>query len=124
MNAREPTDTTPSVELEVVPEARTAIVKLRGEHDLGSRSRITEMLADASDQATVLVDLSECAFADSSVVAALVAARDELRRRGGRLEVVISPDACAMRRLAELARLTDILPIHETRNAAAEVSLA
>lgn len=118
MSTREPKDTTPTVDLEVDPQVRTAIVKLRGEHDLGSRSRITEMLAGASDQATVLVDLSECTFADSSVVAALVVARDELRRRGGRLAVVIPPEARAMRRVAELARLADILPIHETRSAA------
>jgi anti-anti-sigma factor len=107
------------VEIEVVPQVRTAIVKLRGEHDLSTRPRISEALADASKQATVLVDLSECTFADSSVVAALVVAHDELRERGGRLEVVIPADARAIRRLAELARLADILPIHETRSTAA-----
>jgi anti-anti-sigma factor len=119
MNAPEPNDTTPTVELEVAPQVRTAIVTLRGEHDLGTRPRISEALADASKQATVLVDLSECTFAESSVVAALVVARDDLRERGGRLEVVIPPDARALRRLTELARLADILPIHETRSTAA-----
>ena len=72
-----------------VPQPGTAIVKLRGELDLSSRARLTQVLAGASAQATVLVDLSECTFADSSVVAALVTASAELRERGGRLEVVI-----------------------------------
>jgi anti-anti-sigma factor len=118
MNAPQRNSTTPTVAIEVVSQVRTAIVKLRGEHDLSTRPRISEALADASEQTTVLVDLSECTFADSSVVAALVVAHDELKQRGGRLEVVIPPDARAIRRLTTLARLADILPIHETRSAA------
>jgi anti-anti-sigma factor len=107
----------PAIAFEV-PQTGTAIVKLRGELDVSSKLCLAHALAGASEQAKVLVDLSECTFADSSVVAALVVARDELRARGGRLEVVIPPDARAMRRLADLARLADILPIHETRSAA------
>ena len=105
------------IELEV-PQPGTAIVKLRGELDLSTRARLTHVLAGASAQATVLVDLSECTFADSTVVAALVTASAEVRKCGGRLELVIPPAAWAPRRLAELAHLADVVPIYESRSAA------
>jgi anti-anti-sigma factor len=101
-----------------VPQAGTAIVKLRGELDISSRSCLAQALAGATEQAKVLVDLSECTFADSSVVVALVSASAELRERGGRLEVVIPPAANAVYRLAQLARLSDIVRVHESRSAA------
>ena len=101
-----------------VPQPGTAIVKLRGELDLSTKTRLSRALAVASAQATVLVDLSECTFADTTVVAALVAASADVRKRGGRLELVIPPTARAARRLAELACLADIVPIHESRSAA------
>lgn len=107
----------PAVELEV-PQTGTAIVKLRGELDLSSKRCLTRALARASKQAAVLVDLSECTFADSSVVRALVTASAEVRERGCRLEVVIPPAANEVHRLAQLARLADIVPIHESRGAA------
>jgi anti-anti-sigma factor len=105
------------IELDV-PQLGTAIVKLRGELDLSAEVRLAHVLAGASAHATVLVDLSECTFADSSVVMALVAASAEARKRGGRLELVIPPTAHAPRRLAELAHLADIVAIHESRIAA------
>jgi anti-anti-sigma factor len=107
----------PAIAFEV-PQTGTAIVKLRGELDVSNKPCLTRALAGASEQATVLVDLSECTFADSSVVTALVTASAELRERGGRLEVVIPPAAHAVRRLAQLARLADIVPVHESRGAA------
>lgn len=107
----------PAIEFEV-PQTGTAIVKLRGELDLSSKPRLTQALAGASEQAKVLVDLSECTFADSSVVRALVTATAELRERGGRLELVIPPAANAVHRLAQLARLSDSVAIHESRGAA------
>jgi anti-anti-sigma factor len=107
----------PAIEFEV-PQAGTAIVKLRGELDVSSKLCLAHALAGASEQAKVLVDLSECTFADSSVVVALVTASAELRERGGRLEVVIPPAAKAVHRLAQLVRLSDIVPVHESRSAA------
>jgi anti-anti-sigma factor len=107
----------PAIEV-AVPQAGTAIVKLRGELDLSSKPCLTQALACAGEHAKVLVDFTECTFADSSVVTALVTASAELRERGGRLEVVIPPAANAVHRLAELARLSDIMPINESRSAA------
>jgi anti-anti-sigma factor len=95
-----------------------AVVKLRGEHDLSSKQALTKALSDASDQLNVLVDLSECTFMDSSVIAAFYVARKSLGARGGRLELVIPPEARTVQRLATISHLAKLVPIHDTHTAA------
>jgi anti-anti-sigma factor len=92
-------------------------IELRGEHDLSTEPRVTQALAATAGYGRVLVDLSECTFADSALVAALGVAREDMRRRDGRIEVVIPPAARAARRLAELTQLADIVPIYESLDA-------
>ena len=94
-----------------------AVVGLFGEHDLSGKARLTEALATASARLNVLVDLSACTFMDSSVIGALLLARSQLAERGGRLELVIPPEARAVRRIAELTTLGNLLPIHESQSA-------
>jgi anti-anti-sigma factor len=95
-----------------------ALITLRGEHDLTSKHTLAEALSTASAQLNVLVDLSECTFIDSTVIATFFRARERLRRRGGRLELLIPQTATNIRRLAKITLLDKILPIHETRSAA------
>ena len=106
----------PVVEVEFVPPG-VAIVTLRGEHDLSSRQLLTEALAAASARSNVLVNLCECTFIDSAIVHALLLAGTRLHACGGRIELVIPPDAWAVQRVAELTPLAATLPIHETRSA-------
>lgn len=106
----------PAVEIEIHEHVRTAIVTLRGEHDITTQSLIREALARATEHARVLVDLSACTFADSSLINALVDANAAIKQRDGLLEVVIPPEAGAARRIAELARLDEIIPVHSARN--------
>ena len=106
----------PAVELEF-PRPGVACVRLRGEHDLSSKQALTEALSDASDQLNVLVDLSECTFMDSSVIAAFYVAHKSLGARGGRLELVIPPEAITVQRVATITRLAELVPIHETHGA-------
>ena len=94
-----------------------AVVRLRGEHDLSSKQALSEGLSDASDQLNVIVDLSECTFMDSSVIATFYVARKSLGARGGRLELVIPPEAITVQRVATITRLAKLLPIHETHGA-------
>lgn len=91
-----------------------AIVGLFGEHDLSGKQRLRDALARASVRLNVLVDLSACTFIDSSVIGALFAARSQLAEQGGRLELVIPPEATAVRRVADLTILGTLLTIHET----------
>jgi anti-anti-sigma factor len=95
-----------------------AFIALHGEHDLSSKERLSEALAKAGARRDVFVDLSECTFMDSSVVAAFFHARTKLELRDGRLELIIPPRAAAVRRVAEVTVLSAILPVHESRSAA------
>jgi anti-sigma B factor antagonist len=94
-----------------------ALVQMRGEHDLSGNEALTEVLAIASDQLNVLVDLSACTFIDSSVVGVPIPAGQDIKQRGGRLELVIPPDATTAHRVATITRLAQFLPIHETHRA-------
>jgi anti-sigma B factor antagonist len=89
-----------------------AVVTLIGEHDLSGKQRLNMALATASAKPNVLVDLSGCSFMDSSVIEAIFFARNQLVERGGRLELVIPPEAAIVRRVAELTLLDTLLPIH------------
>ena len=107
----------PAVEVEY-PESGIACVKLRGEHDLATKEPLTAALSAAAAHPHVFVDLSECTFMDSSVVAALIVTHRDLGERGGRLGLVIPPSASMIRRVAEITALADVFPIHETPTAA------
>ena len=111
-----PDDAACGVEIEIHERFKTTIVTLRGEHDLTTQLRVKEALARAGETPRVLVDLSECTFADSSVIRALITAHGEISRREGNLEVVIPPAATAARRVADLTSLAEIIPIHTARN--------
>jgi anti-sigma B factor antagonist len=120
MALQEATSTTPrGVEVEF-PQSSIAVLKLRGEHDLSSKQHLSEALAEASARSNVLIDLSECTFMDSSVIATFVVAHKRLSGRGGRLGLVIPPEATTIQRIAEITSLVDLLPVHETQTAAVE----
>ena len=106
----------PVVEIEIVPELEIGIVKLRGEHDLTTKRDVSEALAEAVECAPlVLVDLSECTFADSSLMHVLVEARARVGDGPGTIGVLIPPSATAVRRLAGLAALTEVVSLYESR---------
>jgi anti-anti-sigma regulatory factor len=88
-----------------------AIVTLRGAHDASRGQALGEAL-------NILVDLSECTSVDASVIATLVAAAGDLEARGGGLALIIPPKAVALQRMAKLAGLAELLPIHPSRGAA------
>jgi stage II sporulation protein AA (anti-sigma F factor antagonist) len=116
MDTHDSNGAAPEVEIEIHELARTAIVTLRGEHDLTTQSRVRDALTLAGEQPTVLVDLSECTFADTSLINSLIVANAIITQRAGHLEVVIPPQASSAHRLAKLTRLEQIMPIHATRN--------
>jgi anti-anti-sigma factor len=106
----------PAPPVEVTTDAPGAVVvTLRGEHDLNSRPAVAAALARACERADVLVDLSECAFIDSTIIGVLVAAFQAQAESGRRLELTVPPDAHALRRVTEIAGLATFMTIHETR---------
>lgn len=95
-----------------------ALLRLSGEHDLSGSERLAETLAAAEPQLDVLVDLSDCSFIDSSVIAALFRAHKRLVARGGRLGLLTPREATTIQRIAKATALAALLPIHEDLAAA------
>jgi anti-sigma B factor antagonist len=83
-----------------------AVVALRGECDLAAREALTAALWSAAERTdTVLVDLVDLQFMDSSGVHALIAGHHAALERGGRLYVVNAA--------GEVARLLDVTGVSE-----------
>jgi anti-anti-sigma factor len=107
----------PTVSLELqAPDL--AIVTLAGEHDLNSRAELGDTLERASAQRFVLVDLSPCAFIDSTVLALIVSTCQRVWERDGRIELVIPRNSAAVQRILSIAGLTTFLTIRGTRDEA------
>lgn len=105
-----------SVELSC-PSASLAVVELVGEHDLGQYKLLAESLLLASSRRRhVLVDLSRCAIIDSTVVALLLAARDEVTSDHGRFALVIPAEHGSVSRVADVMGLFDLFSIYSNRD--------
>jgi anti-anti-sigma factor len=99
------------------PAPGAAVVALRGEHDLTTKSDLAEALARAGDGADVLVDVSDCEFLDSTIIGVLVAAFHAQTAAGRRLELAIPESAAQARRVAAIAGLASFLVVHDSREA-------
>jgi anti-anti-sigma factor len=109
-------DTLNRVELSC-PSCSLAVVELVGEHDVGQYKLLAEsLLLAASRRRHVLVDLSRCAFIDSTVVSLLLAARDEVTSDHGRFALVIPVENESVVRVADLMGLVDLFTIYSTRD--------
>jgi len=101
-------------------EDGVCIVAVRGELDLGTASDLEPPLEDAisSGDASVLIDLSECEFIDSTGIALIVRAWQRLDRAAdgeGNGRVVICSDNEQVRRVLEITGLELSIPIHGAR---------
>jgi anti-anti-sigma factor len=99
------------------------VLVLRGEHDLstqdGLEARISNALASGK---SVVVDLSEVEFIDSTVLAAILhgqkRATGETDGRVQGLAVVASPGAKFVARMLSLVHIEDQVAVHLSRNSA------
>jgi anti-anti-sigma factor len=99
------------------------IVSVRGELDLGTASDLEAPLEDAisSGDASVLIDLSECEFIDSTGIALIVRAWQRLDRTAdgdGDGRVLICSANDQVRRVLEITGLELSIPIHGSRDEA------
>jgi anti-anti-sigma factor len=93
------------------PQAGVVLVALRGEHDLSSKAELSAALERASaSEPLVVVDLGECSFIDSTVIAAIVACFAHAREHGRRLALVIPQSDGIVARTAELSGLRALVP--------------
>lgn len=95
-----------------------AVVTLRGEHDLSTEAALTQALDEAAAHSNVLVDLSDCDFVDSTVIAALLRVARAVSERGEQLALCIPAAQRQITRIAEMTHLGELLPIHTSRAAA------
>ncbi len=110
--------TTPAFELNSSRAADILIVEVAGEVDMATAPQLAEAVEGASDPCRrVVVDLSEVTFLDSSGLNALVTSRRSLAARDVDLRV-ISPTDHVVRRVFEIAQLTEELGVVETFDAA------
>jgi len=101
-------------------EPGLAVVEVRGEHDLSTEPALTRALEQAAERANVLADLSDCTFADSTALTALIKAAQAVQARGDLFAVAIPPRARQVARVAQMIGLSDLLALHESRDAALE----
>jgi anti-anti-sigma factor len=95
-----------------------AFVTLRGEHDLSTEPALSQALAEATAHSNVVVDLSDCEFVDSTVIAALLRAARGVAERGERFALLIPAAQRQITRIAEMTQLGELLAIHATREEA------
>lgn len=97
----------PSQATLVVADGEAPVIRLHGEIDLSSveavRAVISEALAHADT--SLVIDLSDVTFFDSSGLGLLVAAKDEGALDG--VELVLRAPSPAAQRILELAGTTD-----------------
>lgn len=95
-----------------------AVVQLHGEHDLATEPALIQALDEAAANSNVLVDMSECDFIDSTVIAALLRIARTVTERGERFALYIPAAQRQITRIAEMTHLAELLPIHTSRPAA------
>ena len=99
------------------------VIVVRGELDLSTASDLEGPLEEAvaSNDASVLIDLTDCEFIDSTGIALIVRAWQRLDRAAdgeGSGRVVICSDNSQVRRVLEITGLELSIPIHSTRDEA------
>ena len=98
-------------------------VSLHGEVDVWSSSAVRDVLDRRirESEGAFVVDVSELEFLDSSGLSVLLHARAQLRWDHRPLAIVCPPGP--VRRLIEVAGVTDLLAVYESRAAAAAALL-
>jgi anti-sigma B factor antagonist len=99
------------IQVTIPPEpGYAAIVALVGEHDMATADRIDDTLRRFFG--TVLVDLGQCTFLDSTVIGVLLRNHAVLEREGFRLELRAGADG-PVRRTLRIAGAESVLTIHD-----------
>jgi len=104
-------------------DGHTVVVWFAGEMDVTNSD---ELIGQAGDQATndvqrLILDLSGLQFLDSSGIRALVALVRRLSARGTVVTMVV-PEESPIRRILEITRMEEIVPLFTSRAGAAETT--
>lgn len=99
----------PDSRIDVESRAGVWLLSLHGEHDIATQPSLREQLGHVrAAGGPIVVDLSGAGFVDSAIIGALL----EGAEAGSAVSVVAPPGSVA-RRLADLVRLADALPVYD-----------
>jgi len=99
----------PDSRIDVESRAGVWLLSLHGEHDIATQPSLREQLGHVrAAGGQIVVDLSGAGFVDSAIIGALL----EGAEAGSAVSVVAPPGSVA-RRLADLVRLADALPVYD-----------
>ena len=96
------------------------VVVLTGEHDLSTQPALAKALADLDGSHSMIVDLTEATFIDSTIMGAVITfATHAGPDRAAPLVRVVSPPESAVRRVLDMVAFGDLVPIIPSLLAAA-----
>ena len=108
------------VELETTSPT-TAVLALVGEHDLAQHAMLRQGIDRAASlRRQLVIDLSRCAFIDSTTISLLLYAQHEVASNGGRIALVVAPSASPVAAVVELTRLAELIRIYPSLESARE----
>lgn len=95
-------------------------VTVRGELDMNTAPELERALDDAlaDEGASIMLDLSECEFIDSTGIALIVRAWQKLEGDGGRGKLVLCCINHQVRRLLKITGVESSISMHQGRDAA------
>jgi anti-anti-sigma factor len=111
----------PAVDVELHPANApgfAAIVRLFGEHDLVTGSEIRDALEAV--YGNVLVDMTECSFIDSTVIAVLLDDSDIRKREGHRVELFVPPANRVIMRTLQVSGIARLLLVRSKPESGAQ----
>jgi anti-anti-sigma factor len=93
------------------------VISVRGELDLSTAPELDRLLEEAlaGSKGSVLVDLSECEFIDSTGIALIVRAWQRLEGGEGSRQLLVCSHNDQVRRVLEVTGLGLSIPVHKTR---------
>jgi anti-sigma B factor antagonist len=96
-----------------VSDSGVAVLELEGEHDIYTAPKLRDRLGELVETGPgVVVDLSGASFVDSSILGALLNARQRaVDARKGFAVCLTSQSAAAVRRVFEMTGLSETLPV-------------
>lgn len=100
----------------MMDQSSVQIIALAGELDVSRGDEVMERLSAPTTAKSILLDLSEVTYADSTVIAALFAFREQAERERQRIAVLI--ESPQLVRLLQYAGLQEAFPIFLERSEA------
>ena len=97
------------------------VIRLTGEHDLSNVSQLRAALDHACESLrSVIVDLGECEFIDSTVIATLISARNRTLQDDGQFAVV-APDGSISQNVLTIVGVGSLLNVCDSLDHAVEL---